>query len=82
MALLGSLLPVMIWNQSIHRVGVNRAAIFVNLMPVFGAIFAIAFLGERLFLFHVIGAILVFAGIVLVVRGDPAAVKPAEQPAE
>ena len=82
MGVLVSLLPVMLWNESIRRVGVNRAAIFVNLMPVFGAIFAIAFLGERLFLFHVVGAVMVFAGIVLVVRGDPAAVKRTEQPAE
>jgi drug/metabolite transporter (DMT)-like permease len=83
MAIFASLISVLIWNQAIRRAGVNRAAIFVNLMPVFGAILAIVFLGERLFLFHVVGAALVFAGIVLVVRGDPDAVKRrAEQPAE
>lgn len=66
---LGStLLAVYLWNLSIRSVGANRAAVFVNLIPVFGAMFAILFIGERLFGYHIVGAALVFLGIFLAVR--------------
>jgi drug/metabolite transporter (DMT)-like permease len=35
---------------------------------VFGAAFAMLFLGERLYAFHLIGAALVFLGILITVR--------------
>jgi drug/metabolite transporter (DMT)-like permease len=50
-------------------VGVNRSAIFVNLIPVFGAALAIIFLGESLYLYHFLGAGLICLGILMVVRG-------------
>ena len=58
------------WNTGNAVVGHNRAAIFVNLMPVYSAILAIYFLDERLYFFHVIGALFVCAGIFMVVRKD------------
>jgi hypothetical protein len=48
--------------------GPNRAAIFVNLIPVSGATLAMFFLGERLYAYHLLGAALVFMGIVLAAR--------------
>jgi len=63
-----TLLAVFFWNLSIRSVGANRAAVFVNLIPVFGAGFAMVFLGERLFSFHLLGAVLVFSGILMAVR--------------
>lgn len=51
------------WNRGIARVGANRAALFMHLMPVFGAVLAVAFLGEHLHLFHFVGAALIFSGI-------------------
>jgi len=42
--------------------------VFVNLLPIYGSIMAILFLGEELFLYHVFGAALVCAGIFMVVR--------------
>jgi len=68
-----TLLAVYLWNLSIRSVGANRAAIFVNLIPVFGALFAIVFIGERLFGYHVAGAALVFFGIFMAVRHSEAA---------
>jgi drug/metabolite transporter (DMT)-like permease len=56
------------WNQAIHTLGANRAAVFTNLIPVFGAAFAMIFLGERLYYYHLVGAALVFVGIYLAVR--------------
>lgn len=63
-----TLVAVYFWNVAIRSVGANRASVFVNLLPVFGAVFAMQFLGERLHVFHVAGAALVFAGIVMAVR--------------
>jgi len=56
------------WNRAIHSLGPNRAAIFINLIPIFGAALAMFFLGEQLFAYHIAGAILVFVGIALAVR--------------
>ena len=70
LALLVSILSIAMWNTGNAVVGHNRAAIFVNLMPVYSAILAIYFLDERLYFFHVIGALFVCAGIFMVVRKD------------
>ena len=64
-----TLVAILFWNSAIRTVGANRAAIFVNLIPVFGAGLAILFLGERLFAYHLIGAGLVVTGIFLAVLG-------------
>jgi drug/metabolite transporter (DMT)-like permease len=68
LALLVSILSISMWNTANAVAGPGRAAIFVNLMPVYGSILAILFLGEKLYLYHVAGALLVCAGIFLVVR--------------
>ena len=65
-----TVLAVYLWNLCIRAVGANRAAIFINLMPVFGVALALLLLGERLALYHVVGAALVFGGIVLGTRRD------------
>lgn len=67
LAIVTSLFPIYCWNAAVSVVGVNRSAIFVNLMPVFGATLAIIFLGERLYAYHFLGAGLIFIGILLVV---------------
>jgi len=72
LALIPSVLAMWLWNTAIHQVGVNRSAVFLNLIPVFGAAMAIAFLGESLQAYHLIGALLVGAGIALVVRAQRA----------
>ncbi|MDP2644905.1 MAG: DMT family transporter [Desulfobacterales bacterium] len=63
-----SILPIGMWNFANGVVGPNRAGVFVNLIPVYGALLAILFLGEKLYRYHVSGAALVCAGILLVVR--------------
>ena len=63
-----TLLAVYLWNLAIRSVGATHAALFLNLIPVFGAAFAMLFLGESLYTFHVIGAAFVFLGIVMAVR--------------
>ena len=67
-SLAASLLAVYLWNIVVRSVGATHAALFLNLIPVFGAVFAVLFLGERLYAFHVVGAALVFLGILMAVR--------------
>jgi len=55
-------------NRGIALIGPNRAAPFVHLIPVFGSVMAIAFLGERLELFHILGYALVLGGIFMASR--------------
>lgn len=76
-ALFASVLAFICWNQGVREVGPNRAGVFINLMPVFAAILAIIFLGERIAPYHAVAAVLVFGGIILAGRGQGGAVRPA-----
>jgi drug/metabolite transporter (DMT)-like permease len=68
LAIFPTLLATIAWNLAIRSVGPNRTAIFVNLIPVSGAALAMFFLGERLYVYHLIGAGFVLLGIWLAVR--------------
>jgi drug/metabolite transporter (DMT)-like permease len=43
--------------------GANTAGHFMHLMPIFGSGLAILMLGERLARFHLVGALLIAAGL-------------------
>ncbi len=57
------------WNRGVAEVGPNVAGIFVHLMPAFGALLAWLFLDERIYAFHIVGIVLILAGIALTTRG-------------
>lgn len=63
-----STLAYLFFNRGIELIGPNRAAPFFHLVPVFGSVMAIVFLGEKPELFHLIGYIMVIAGIVIASR--------------
>jgi len=63
-----SLLGYLFLNRGIELIGPNRAAPFIHLVPVFGSVMAIVFLGEQFQLYHAIGYALVFAGITVATR--------------
>jgi len=63
-----SVLAYFCLNRGIELIGANRAAPFIHLMPVFGSILAILFLGERVQLFHAAGYALVLTGVALAAR--------------
>lgn len=63
-----TLIATVSWNVAISTVGPNRAAIFVNLIPISGAALARIFLDERLYGYHLVGAAFVFVGIWLAIR--------------
>lgn len=56
------------WNEGVAKVGAARAGLFIHLMPAFGILLAAAFLGERLYGFHLAGIALIFGGIFLATR--------------
>ncbi len=58
-----SILAFVFWNYGVKQIGPNKASLFLHLVPVFGSIFSITFLGERLYLFHLLGIMLIFTGI-------------------
>jgi drug/metabolite transporter (DMT)-like permease len=53
------------YNAGIAAVGPSRGALFIHLMPVFGTLLAIVFLGEQPLWFHYAGIVMVFSGIFL-----------------
>ncbi len=64
-ALFPSFISYYLWHQGIHKIGANKTGQFTHLMPLFGSIQAYIFLGERLYTYHVFGAILIGFGIYL-----------------
>jgi drug/metabolite transporter (DMT)-like permease len=64
-AIFPSILAYLCFNRGVELVGANRAGLFFHLMPVFGSLMAILFLGERFQFFHAAGLVLILVGIIL-----------------
>jgi len=60
-----SILGYLFFNRGVDLIGANRAGPFFNLIPVFGSVLAILFLGERPAIFHGVGYALIICGIVV-----------------
>jgi len=67
LAVFPSLVSYLFFNEAVRKIGANTAGLFSHLVPLFGSIMAIVFLGEPFFRYHAIGAAFTFAGIYLVV---------------
>jgi drug/metabolite transporter (DMT)-like permease len=63
-----SILAYLCFNRGVQLIGANRAAPFFHVVPVFGSVMAIAFLGEQPQLFHLIGFALVLSGVYVASR--------------
>jgi drug/metabolite transporter (DMT)-like permease len=64
-AIFASVLSYWLWNEGVARLGANRAGVFLHLMPAFGSLLAVAFLGESFRWFHAAGLALILAGVFL-----------------
>lgn len=62
-AVFPSILAVLCYNRGVELIGANRSGPFLHLVPLFGAILAIIFLGERPGWHHAVGAALVVGGV-------------------
>ncbi len=69
-----STLAYLFFNRGIALIGPNRAAPFFHLVPVFGSAMAILLLGEQPRLYHLVGYMLVLAGVVIASRPASAVV--------
>jgi drug/metabolite transporter (DMT)-like permease len=64
-----SLFAQTLYMRGVELIGANRANLFINLVPVFGAILAVFVLGEHLRAYHLAALITVLGGIYLAEQG-------------
>jgi drug/metabolite transporter (DMT)-like permease len=65
-------LGYLVWNRVLERVSAARAAVFLNVQPVAGALLGVLALGEPLTPFTIAGGVLVVAGLLLTtIRAQP-----------
>jgi drug/metabolite transporter (DMT)-like permease len=67
-AVFSSAIAHAMWVRGVAAIGPTRSSVFIHLMPLFGAVLAITFLGEHLAAYHAVGAALVLCGVVLTSR--------------
>jgi drug/metabolite transporter (DMT)-like permease len=68
LALLVSVLGMLMWTRGNQLVGPNRAAVYMNMLPLFGALMAVVFLHETIAVYHLVGGVLIGGGMWLVLR--------------
>lgn len=64
-ALFPSILSQLFFNRGVELLGANQAGLFMYLLPVFSSCMAMALLGEKFQLFHLMGISLILLGIYL-----------------
>jgi drug/metabolite transporter (DMT)-like permease len=67
-AIFPSILAYICFTRGVELIGGVRAGIFLHLIPLFGALLAMGFLGEPLALYHLTGFALIIAGVTLATR--------------
>jgi len=68
MGIFASVLAYICWNRGVAAVGANVAGFTAHLLPAFGTILAIFFLGESFAAFHAAGIATILAGVLLATR--------------
>ena len=68
LAIFPSIVAYVCWNQAVAALGPNIVGFFNPVIPVFGIVFAVLFLGEPLRAYHLTGFALVLGGVVLTSR--------------
>lgn len=61
-------IAIALFNRAVVVVGANTAGAFQHLVPVFGTMMAISFLGEHFGMFHAIGALVIALGLFAAAR--------------
>lgn len=70
-AIFPSIVAYLCFNRGVQIIGANRAGPFLHLIPLFGALLAVVFLGERPGIYHALGAVLILGGVFTASRGGP-----------
>ncbi len=68
MGVAASVLAFIFWNRGVAAVGANAAGFTVHLLPAFGTVLAILFLGETFAGYHAAGIATIVAGVLLATR--------------
>jgi len=63
LGLFPSVICYVMWNRGVAEVGPARAGVYLHLIPLFGALMAVALLGEELRFYHLVGIALILLGI-------------------
>jgi drug/metabolite transporter (DMT)-like permease len=75
-AVFPSLVSQLFFLRGVELIGSNRAGLFINLVPIFGALLAVVILGEAFRAYHLAGLVLVLGGIMLAERFRPRGLRP------
>lgn len=67
-ALFASVGAFICWNRAVAAIGANAAGFSMPLLPAFGTVLAIVFLGEQVRAFHLVGIATILAGVFLATR--------------
>jgi drug/metabolite transporter (DMT)-like permease len=70
-AIFPAVIALHFWNRAVAALGANRVSPFIHLMPVFGTVLAVIFLGERFGAHHALGIALILSGVYLASRRRP-----------
>ena len=68
MGVFASVLAFICWNRGVAVIGANAAGVTIHLLPAFGTLLAILFLGETFAAFHAAGIVTILAGVLLATR--------------
>ncbi|MBN6187170.1 DMT family transporter [Aneurinibacillus sp. BA2021] len=63
-----SIVAFISWNSAVAQIGPGKAGVFLNLIPVFAAAFAILFIGERIAWYQAAGGLFVILGVYISTR--------------
>jgi len=58
-----SLASQLLYMRAVELIGPNRAGLFSNLVPIFGALFAVLILGEEFHIYHALALVFALTGI-------------------
>lgn len=64
-----SLVAQVFYIKAVEMIGANRAGLFINLLPIWGALLAVSLLGEAFHPYHAMALALILAGIGLAEHG-------------
>lgn len=67
-AVFPSLLAYFFWNRAVGLMGAGRTGMFMYLLPVYGTLLGIIVLREAVYVYHLLGIVMIFSGMVLVTR--------------
>ena len=63
-----SIISYLAWNYGMQKIGASIGGQYIHLMPLFGALMAVVFLGEKIQLYHVVGGISIACGLWLSIQ--------------